>query len=1514
MKKKIKIYILLLVGMCLSNVVFANEVSAAFGRKITDTSTVYKCPDDKYTIHGYSNTLLFGAYHMNYYDTYLYETTTTIGQTFCMSPDKTAYSDLSSTPVTRVCERIINPTEGVRRKRAYDIALTKAYQTMIKKGIIVDKANTRSRTVGEAVFRWLSYYFAYGSLPPKGEQPQHSGYWQFLIPNNQRVDENQQGNLPSYWYSQPANINSNDVQDAIKIYKEAMEVGTKFYNCYGDVNQASCKSKKYEHPENYESYQALIEAGIIWGDQWEFAIVDEKISGKKVTIELEMKAVGEQTEVPNTIDWEKFKVKCTNGFICSKSSVTKKSKNAGTIKVTVNIANGNIKEAAKKGMRYGLVIETSYKDKRSPNAHMMLLKPVSNASTIQKMFVVQPYDTEARTEVPVSWEGCECGLKTDGTFSGYYENVKIVDGNIKRTTNIPITEENRKKYNCPSAAKCQEPPSCEIIDDKYYGDIVKHPDGKPVDEETYRKECLHTCQTPNESGDGNYYCKESEEGKGDGQVCDEDSYIQDCECPQIKDECDKNPDSPACDEYEDKCANCVPTVTLPNTCNNFDVEGEFEGTVSDINEIKSECNDTVNQIKKCVIGKKDLTDTSFEATNEIDNNPYCKVWCKENYKFTVPTAKYSKSGGYFTLISKINGTRDCYVSGATLNNTSNNGNSENNNGPIVSVPYPDNANDVINSVKGSWPADLEQDRINVIYKAASLLNKGVGYSQDDRAGGNVANPRNVDCSSYVTWAFFQTGHTNIQNVPAWAYTGSYLGSTDFTEIRASQLRPGDVGLNNKSTDGGNSNHIGIFIGRDSSGNEVWLHSTTWNFSPYNTQPGASNWVNVRGPQASYGRSPNGQREVGKVHFEVFYRYNDWKSSVAPINSLRISSVYANNVSTISEMKGIDEELFKKDLKKAQENVINAWNEYSHWKVAAEQPDRKRRDSASNSDCTDSYIDDNGTEICTKHCDANTQWDVYYYAWDYPAFNLNGSPTTKNDNIESGSGSCWNCQCTKEDGHSLLSQFASNRDAAKQTLIEAVNALNDVIRNYNNCTGNIQQESQSKIATNDLTSTGWNNDMNFAPEIDFEYREDYMNGMEGKFTEVEKQAEKTTVVYCEGNTDKEYNCLNGKTEASNTTVPESLLKDQSYLTCDLEGCRTVTSKISKAKWIQKSKNNEAKYQPNNKFSTYTQYGTIKINAPECEGNDCLWTRLPDTALPVPLRKGVGVFPFKFTFKNVGQSNSNSTELGRLVGKETSVLNAYNDLPDGTKCKIDDVDPSMNGSYVCRYINDCDNCDFTCVCPEDDKQCWEENGACKITEKPCEGDNCDFVCEGDNCTIPDTDCSDGHCELSCATCIFDGNNSTVKYRTVSLHNLFPNSRPEGHNWNKNSKAVATKKEIEENGEKTYEEPEYSYTLTPKQLQNIRKYNKEMGTYANALTKSGETAMKCERVTYSVRENEKEKPLELEYHVKCQSEFLNSEGSEYFTQNKRNDVFTLWTETPECANGKCLNRADGIGPSWK
>ena len=864
-----------------------------------------------------------------------------------------------------------------------------------------------------------------------------------------------------------------------------------------------------------------------------------------------------------------------------------------TVKCTTMEASGSgntgkvviqVTEAANyNGQPYGIYIDSAIYDIRSSSANMII---VQGPAIKQRMLLVA--DSSSNVSSNPSFPSGGGRHHTDDNGN---RNYCICD---ESTGYYVYTDENGNKTQWPEGSSR---PNNVPSDVSCPGTCTKQPD-------------KHVCEIV----DDQHYCE-------DGEPCDEDEYIKDCLCN--------------------------PVVTIPSDCNNFDTASTENGYISDIATTGKNCNNSnvVNQIKQCVIDNKDATGESFEATNEIPSNSYCKVWCSESYDFELPTAQYSTSGGYFTLSTTITGQRDCYVSAA-----------------------------------------------------------------DDP-----------------------------------------------------------------------------------------------------TQP-------------------------------------------------------------------IDNEKFNRDLADAQNAVRLAWNEYSRWKTAVNLNDDDFKDERECSYCDGNDCGDDGDSCCEATNDI-----VYYdYEWNYPIYNASYELDSDggHDSLTDGS-------CDFDDGESQEDYFETKMGEAKTTLISAIQHLNNIISEYNSCTGVINNASNTNLSSvkdaSSSSSSSWDNDMQFDPTVDFNYNEDYMRQMSGSFEQVENSHTiDSEYMYCSGDTDDEYNCLSGSSNSINAPT-------QMIFTCSENGCGEQAFNISNAKWIRKTKKHTADYQVADKFSTYTQYGTIQVKWDRCNGNDCLWTNLPAGALPVSLITETGVFPFKFTFSNIGQSNS-TTSLGRLIGNNVSVLTAYNNLDEKYQCN-GDVSSTTDGGYVCHYLNNCPGCDFTC---DDDN-------------------NCEFE-----------ECDDGYCVMTCTAennCyfIFDGANSTYTFRTVSLNNLFPNDREIGYNWSKTSKAEATLNEIskgldDSNPESIYETPQYSFTLTPTNLKNIREYNDEAGSFTNSTMPeavNNETAATvCEQVTIKG----------ITYPVKCQSTFLDlieKSGNTYATNVIRPDPndnknWTLFSDTDYCPNGNCLG--DGIGPAWK
>lgn len=740
-----------------------------------------------------------------------------------------------------------------------------------------------------------------------------------------------------------------------------------------------------------------------------------------------------------------------------------------------------------------------------------------------------------------------------------------------------------------------------------------------------------------------YYCK-------DGHECSEPEYRADCD--QI---------------------NCMPTVTMPSNCNNFNEESTEKGIISDINEeSKRDCNTTppttnyANQVKSCVIGHNDLTNTSYEATNEMsEENSYCKVYCKEKYTFTLPTAKITRSGGYFTLSTTVDATRDCYVGNAVRN-----------------------------------------------------------------AKGEI------------------------------------------------------------------------------------------------------------------------------------------------------------------ETQGINTAKFNSDLTQKSREVVDAYNKYLKWKAAAET-----KENSEQLYCTKSGRDadpETGKDSC-EHKIVGPETS-YYKEWSWIEYNYDGTqkPETFKESYR-GSTRDGECRCDINKEASRQAQHEKNKNDTYNEFKNRLAELNKIIQQYNSCSGTVDNSTLDSL-TSGLTAqkatsnndTTWSNKMMFNPKVTFDYNENYKKDITGEFKQTNSNIDATaTATYCSGEVNENYTCQSGT-----SSTPQTAL--QSTTICNDKGCTKVDINVSTAKWAQKSKNASATYEPKNEFATYSPYGTIKLKNKACNGNDCLYSKMPENALPISMITKTGVFPFTIKYSDIGQDNKTGT-LGRLMGATTSVITEYDNLTDDIRCAADSSTKTVdqNVGYVCHYLNNCDNCKFTCT---DDKNC-------EFTEKECDGDNC---------------------RMTCKNCAFDGSTANFTYRTISTNNLNPTSRSLGYNWNadtgENAKAVATTKAIEEDGDTVYKKAQYSYTLTPSNLQKIREYNKQAESFTNAYIPSGYHApnsdsLYCKQYSATASDGKK---YSIPY--KCKSSFLDlieSSGNKFASRDNRvrvtedTDAFEDFSGcTSDYGNGNCKY----VGPSWR
>lgn len=102
-------------------------------------------------------------------------------------------------------------------------------------------------------------------------------------------------------------------------------------------------------------------------------------------------------------------------------------------------------------------------------------------------------------------------------------------------------------------------------------------------------------------------------------------------------------------------------------------------------EIPEYCDDATDQqikitaptdVQYCILNGKDdagntyiMDDTQLKKdTIKGGNNPYCAVYCKEDYVMDLPGAQYTTSGRYFKLgNTKVTGTKSCYATNPNKN-------------------------------------------------------------------------------------------------------------------------------------------------------------------------------------------------------------------------------------------------------------------------------------------------------------------------------------------------------------------------------------------------------------------------------------------------------------------------------------------------------------------------------------------------------------------------------------------------------------------------------------------------------------------------------------------------------------------------------------------------------------------------------------------------------------------------------------------------------------------------------
>ena len=361
-------------------------------------------------------------------------------------------------------------------------------------------------------------------------------------------------------------------------------------------------------------------------------------------------------------------------------------------------------------------------------------------------------------------------------------------------------------------------------------------------------------------------------------------------------------------------------------------------------------------------------------------------------------------------------------------------------------------------------------------------------------------------------------------------------------------------------------------------------------------------------------------------------------------------------------------------------------------------------------------------------------------------------------------------------------------------------------------------------------SAWQNDYEFDPIISYAYEEDYYmstfikenNYFIAQVGEDEMKAEADAPLYCQDSyADDYYECQGGSASSSQTD------NDKVISTCKIDGgCETIKIVVPKNQNIKLQESRASLYKPYTVFYTKHPTGEVTGEAVDIE-DDYIEagkiTRL-GRVMPVRITTPQGVYNFKFAFNQIGQfsdiddraGTDEKENLGRLMNYTNNNSSVVSE--DDTEENPLNVEPivTVNSKFINdkRSVFDAIGLLPLYVCTY---EIYED--VCK-----CCGED-DFEIEGD---VGGSTGSGNKPPTGMG--INDEGYLTYYYRSVSLNDLFPNSsgggsltgsRPAGSNWT-NDKGQQAYNAITAAGEFAYEEPEYSYLLTPSSTAKIRAYN--------------------------------------------------------------------------------------------
>lgn len=238
------------------------------------------------------------------------------------------------------------------------------------------------------------------------------------------------------------------------------------------------------------------------------------------------------------------------------------------------------------------------------------------------------------------------------------EVYRYPEGHVKAGEIIPDDELKSIRYDINKQCnECLTP--SESNDGLWHDD-----EGQPTDEATYKKQCT-SCEDmitnksdpikdPNFKNYLKQCCRTNHNNDGSSNI-EKKSVIRKCDAAKAAN--DQKGIEKWC-ELSKYCSICDGTKSVPRACTEF----SDTNLVNCANNADAVIKDS-DKVKTCIIDYVDENNNSYQYTQGGTNkdNPYCKIYCKEDYKFGLPTGKWTESGKKFTITVDMSGTKSCYT-------------------------------------------------------------------------------------------------------------------------------------------------------------------------------------------------------------------------------------------------------------------------------------------------------------------------------------------------------------------------------------------------------------------------------------------------------------------------------------------------------------------------------------------------------------------------------------------------------------------------------------------------------------------------------------------------------------------------------------------------------------------------------------------------------------------------------------------------------------------------------------